>query len=59
MQQDEKLTSKLHLNTIKMYFTLGRLADADSELGKRRQMQLALLGAESLKVTGVGGRDHV
>eukprot|EP00291_Cryptomonas_curvata_P027898 CAMPEP_0172204986 /NCGR_PEP_ID=MMETSP1050-20130122/32320_1 /TAXON_ID=233186 /ORGANISM="Cryptomonas curvata, Strain CCAP979/52" /LENGTH=627 /DNA_ID=CAMNT_0012883725 /DNA_START=2212 /DNA_END=4091 /DNA_ORIENTATION=- len=50
MLNDEKLTSELHLNTAKMYITIGRLSDADTELEKRHQKQLALLGAESLKV---------
>ena len=50
MPDDQKLTGDLHLNTVKMYITLGRLADADTELLSRHQKQLALLGAKSIKV---------
>ena len=50
MPDDQKLTGDMHLNTVKMYITLGRLADADTELLSRHQKQLALLGAKSIKV---------
>jgi len=50
MQNDEKWVCVLHLNTVKMYITLGRLADADLELETRHQRQLALLDADPLNM---------
>ena len=50
LPDDQKFTGDLHLHTVKMYITLGRLADADTEILSRHQRQLALLSTESWKI---------
>jgi tetratricopeptide (TPR) repeat protein len=50
MPPDERIMSDLHLNTMKMYVTLGRLTEADAELTSRHEKQILLLSSEPIKV---------
>jgi tetratricopeptide (TPR) repeat protein len=50
MPPDERIISDLHLNTMKMYLTLGRLTEADAELTSRHEKQILLLSSEPIKV---------
>jgi hypothetical protein len=50
MTPDERGISELHLNSMKMYVTLGRLEEADVGLTSRCEKQMLLLGSGSIKV---------
>jgi tetratricopeptide (TPR) repeat protein len=50
MPPEERIISDLHLNTMKIYLTLGRLTEADAELTRRHEKQILLLSSEPMKV---------